>query len=78
MSNENDYYKIASKLQRQFSHSSQEKLLQLLNNAREPWPDNKNVQEEIKKRIMELHNKQTVQKGTLQICHWTTHSNLFL
>ena len=38
---------MALKLHRQFAHPSQEKLLQLLNSAGEPWASNKDLKEEI-------------------------------
>ena len=42
-----DSYSIALKLHRQFFHPSNEKLLQLIKKAGEPWWNNQNLMEEI-------------------------------
>ena len=41
-------YSNALKLHKQFAHPSQEKLLQLIQNAGKPWCNNKNLKDEIK------------------------------
>ena len=48
MTSDKDNHNIALKLHRQFAHPSQEKLLQLIKNAGEPWFGNQNLVEEIK------------------------------
>ena len=48
MTNDKDNHNITLKLHRQFAHPSQEKLLQLIKNAGEPWRGNQNLVEEIK------------------------------
>ena len=48
MTNDKENHNIALKLHRQFTHPSQEKLLQLIKNACEPWSANQNLIEEIK------------------------------
>ena len=48
MINDKDNHNITLKLHRQFAHPSQEKLLQLMKNAGEPWRGNQNLVQEIK------------------------------
>ena len=56
MTNDKDNHNIALKLHRQFAHPSQEKLLQLIKNAGEPWRGNENLVEEIKNVSSNLSN----------------------
>ena len=48
MTNDKDNLNITLKLHRQFAHPSQEKLLQFIKNAVEPWRGNQNLVQEIK------------------------------
>ena len=68
---------MALKLHRQFTHPAHDKLINLINNAGNPWSNNKDLKEEIQ-QILENCSICKIYKKTPQACCGITHSQNIL